>query len=479
MIVVQPTLRLADPHICSDDRDRLAVHGALLDALVRRDAAGRLAPALAAGWTVGSDARTWTFRLRPDVAFHDGTPLTARAVVASLRRACDPAVGGELGTEGVWASYLGDAELVATDDHTVRIVCGRPMADLLELLVDIPVLAESALSGGSAPSAAVGTGPYRLVARDEASVTLEGFARATVRHPTRDRLVFRAEPDAGRRLDAVRRGAADVATALAAASARHATADGLAVVSQLRHLCVAFLFDAREGAGANRMLRRAVNHAADVSRMIARCLDGAGQRLNGPLTPRHLGCDPRIAPYAHEPDRARALLDRAGAPERLVVDVPTRLPDEAPRLGELLAEDLAAVGLEVVLRRFEDRPAYAEMVKAKRIDDLCCFDSSPLSTYRVLREKLDATVAGPWWQGYASEEVSDLLALASRTVDDVARRAVYHRAYRRLHDDAPWLFLYRPTAFWVLGRGAEGVGVTAQGLVHADRGTARLHRALG
>jgi peptide/nickel transport system substrate-binding protein len=84
------------------------------------------------------------------------------------------------------------------------------------------------------------------------------------------------------------------------------------------------------------------------------------------------------------------------------------------------------------------------MVRAKQIGDGCCFDSSPLSTYRVLREKLHSRVEGPWWQGYANSEVDTLIDMAATTVDDADRQAIYRRAYRLIRDDAPWIFLYSP-----------------------------------
>ena len=82
------------------------------------------------------------------------------------------------------------------------------------------------------------------------------------------------------------------------------------------------------------------------------------------------------------------MLESAEFTRKLIIDLPTSLPDEAPLLGQMIAEDFAAVGLDVELRHYEDRTAYAHRVKDKRIHDLCCFDSSPLSTYRVLREKI-------------------------------------------------------------------------------------------
>ena len=450
MHILQKTARLADPHMCSDAGDRLSILAAIFDALVRRDAAGRFVPALANRWAVADDARTWTFELRRDAVFHDGERLRAADVVGSLKRACDPSVGGELGTEGVWASYIGDAEIEPLDESTVRLVTARPMADLLEILIDIPVMSSAALA--QMPGVFVGSGPYRLTESSDGRVSVAAFGGAVVRKPAVAAVTWRAEPEESARVEALIRGEADIASTLTRAGADRAAAGGARVESCESTLCVAFLFNAHGERGGDRSLRRGVNYAVDVERMIEAALGGAGTPLNGPLTPLHFGCDPALPAYAHDPERACARVAESSAGARLVVDLPTSLPDEAPLLGEMLAEDLAAVGIEVELRRFTDRGAYAEMVKAKGIDDLCCFDSSPPSTYRVLREKLDSGVAGPWWQGYDNPQVNTLLDTASRTVDDRQRRAVYQRAYRHIQADAPWLFLYRPTVFRGVGK---------------------------
>ena len=167
----------------------------------------------------------------------------------------------------------------------------------------------------------------------------------------------------------------------------------------------------------------------------------------------HFGHDPDLAPYPYDPERARALLREAGYPDglELVVDVPTSLPDEASLLARIMAEQYARISITFSIRLFEDRLAYAEMVRAKHIDDACCFDSSPQSTFRVLREKLHGSVQGPWWQGYSAPEVDRLIDLAARTKDPSQRRRIYQQAFRAIHDDAPWIFLYNPTVCYGFG----------------------------
>jgi peptide/nickel transport system substrate-binding protein len=147
------------------------------------------------------------------------------------------------------------------------------------------------------------------------------------------------------------------------------------------------------------------------------------------------------------------------------MDVPMSMPDEALQLASIMGEMYGAIGLEVEVRHYRDRPAYAEMVREKRIGDMCCFDSSPRSTFRVLREKLHSGFKGPWWEGYSNLEVDRLAWEAQRTFDDEARRRVYQRVFRVVRDDAPWVFLYRPNYHWAVGQMARGWKPEPDGLV--------------
>jgi peptide/nickel transport system substrate-binding protein len=148
-----------------------------------------------------------------------------------------------------------------------------------------------------------------------------------------------------------------------------------------------------------------------------------------------------------------------------VFDIPSTMPDEAPRLAALMARQLGEAGISVEVVEHADRAGYSEMVREKRIHDACCFDSSPRSTFRVLREKLQSTARGPWWEGYESETVNGLIGRAQAAFDDGERQTIYRRIYSLVRDDAPWIFLYRPTSFWGVGPGLKDWKPRADGLL--------------
>jgi len=466
LTVLQSQVRLGDPHVSSDDRNSLSIIFAMYEALVCRDGRGGYLPALAESWTLEDDACTWTFNLRDPVAFHNGDTLEARDVVANLERVCDPDIGGELGSQGVYRSYLEGADIKAVDERTVRIVTVRPLADLLDLLVKFPIVPRRAFAG--LPGTPVGSGPYRFVKAKRDLVVMEAFAGYWGGQPPVGEVYWRAEPDAARRVEALLADEADLIADVTPEGVRKIKATERATVfTSDSSVCTIFMCNLQSGVCTDRRVRQALNYALDVPELVETVMEGAARPLNGPLTALHFGCDPATPPYPHDPEKAKALLAEAGYGDglQLVLDVPMTLPDEAPRLARLMAEQYAKVGITTEIKEFTDRPGYADMVRAKQIDDACCFDSSPLSTLRVLREKFHSGAHGPWWQGYTNPEVDALTNQAEATANSVQRQALYHRAYRMIRDDAPWIFLYSPTYSWGVGPHVRGWSAANDGLI--------------
>jgi peptide/nickel transport system substrate-binding protein len=335
------------------------------------------------------------------------------------------------------------------DDSTVSIVTAEPMADLLDLLVAMPISPSNALA--ELPSRYVGSGPYKVTEMSDTEVVLAAHDDYWGEAPQYEEIRWVAEPDAERRVEAVLTGEADIASGIGVQGRRRIAEDGGAVVHEWDSgLAIIFMANAQAGALSDRRVRQALNYALDQDEIIAEIKEGGAKPLNGYLTPHHFGYDPETPVYPYDPDRARSLLADAGYEGglRLVFDIPSVMPDEAPRLARMMAEQYSRVGIEVDIVEHEDRAAYSEMVREKRINDAAAFDSSPRSTFRVLREKIHSGLQGPWWEGYVNEEVDSLIGEAQATFSDPERQAIYRRIYRIIRDDAPWIFLYRPTRYW-------------------------------
>lgn len=464
LTIVQTSARVIDPHAWTDARDLLNIRSAVFEPLVRPDWAGGHTAALAQKW-ITEDARSWTFMLRRDVRFHDGRPMRADDVVAALDRARNPSRTGALGTGALYRTYLADAAITRLSEHRVSLVTSNPMADLLDVLAEIPIVTDT---GGSSAAGICGTGPYKVVEIGTGLVVMDAVRDYWAGTPYFSRLVWCADDSEKARTEAVLAGRADVATELSGRATREfePRLRSTAIVSPTS-VCVILMCNATSGVCVDRRVRQALNYALDVPAIIEFVRQGAATPLNGALTRLHLGYDPATPEYEYDPTRARALLEAAGHEHGLevVLDIPTTIPNEAPVLAAMLAEQYHEVGIAVRTRTFTDRPAYAEMVKAKRMDDLACFDSTPVSSYRIMREKFHAGIAGPWWQGYRNAEVDYAIDEASATPDLARRRSLYRHAFRLVRDDAPWVFLYSPHAVTGVGPRAQELTVEPQGIL--------------
>ena len=445
LIITQPRVLLDDPHACTDSGDVLNIFGALFDTLVRRGPSG-WEPSLATSWTMSDDARTTTFRLREGVRFHDGESCDAGAVKFCIERMARPDMGATLGAPGVYAQYLAGCEVETPDRSTVRLTTVAPIADILDILGYGHIVSPKALAaaGDNLVMRAIGTGPYILESY-EAGQKLS--ARANRDHfdgpPAHASITWISGATAGDRTEALASGRAHVANRLGP------DADGLppehfTVCDYLSPVALILMFNCAAGPATDPRVRLALNLAIDRQALVRDVLGGAGQPLSGYISPAHHGFDPNAPAFAHDPLKARRLLVEAGFGQGLALDIycPTRLPDEAPQLVSALERQLAPLGVGFTRHVEEDRTRYANQVRLKNIHDICVFDSSPMSAFRVLSEKIDARVRGSWWEGYHNAEVEQRLDVARRTVDHDRRMKVYRQIYRLLQQDPPWLYVY-------------------------------------
>lgn len=450
-IIAQAQATLVDPHACTDSPDVMTVLGAVFDTLVRKGPDGHWLPSLATSWQVSADACMFDFRLRTGIAFHNGDAMDGAAVRYTLDRMARPDMGATLGAPGVYAQYLAGATVEVRDAHGIRVTFAEPFAEFFDILAHGHIVAPRAVEAAGEDLAArmVGTGPYRLT-KWEADRFIE--AEALPDHfdgrPTKRSLRWQKVADAGTRASMLSQGAVHAAMHLNKREVQaFAGRADLTFAETLDPTAIVFLFNAARGPMRDPRLRRALNLAIDRSALVTRVLADQGQPLHGFISPVHFGATPidqAAANMPYDPVRARALLVEAGFGAGLTirVDRPEKLPDEAAALTAEVARQLAAIGVTADVHVDADRIRYANRVRLKQIGDLCLFDSSPMSTFRVLYEKIDARSQGSWWQGFSNPEVESLIDQARRTVNDEARGDLYRKCYRHLQTDPPWLYLY-------------------------------------
>ena len=189
------------------------VAAALFDTLTGRDAEGKATPRLALSWTHSDDYKTWTFKLRPGVEFHDGSPFNAQAVKWNFDRQKDPANKCRC---AFYIAYINRVEVL--DDLTVVYRLKDPSMMLPEMMA--PPTPNNVFHSPAAVAAKgddynrnpVGTGPFMLkswTAGDR--IVLERNPNYwNAGHPRLERLVFKPLPDGQSRFASLQSGEADI-----------------------------------------------------------------------------------------------------------------------------------------------------------------------------------------------------------------------------------------------------------------------------
>lgn len=461
LTILQPRAVLDDPHACSDASDVLTVFSGVFETLVKLGPQGWV-PSVATAWTQSDDARSITLTIRDGIRFHDGETCDAAAVLANIARMARPDMGATLGAGGVYAQYLAGMRGTVIDRTTLRIETAAPLADIFDILGYGHLASPRALATDATETRLVGTGPYKLASFVEGNHVKATAHDARAAHRE---IVWRAQPDADARFDALVSGRGDVANNLSAHAGRRLGRDRL--VRTVMPTVIILMFNATMGPGRDPRVRQALNLAVDREALVRDVLDGLGAPLSGFISPRHDAFDHNAPAYPCDRDVARQLLREAGYGAGLQMNLflPTRLPDETPRLVAALEQQLAEVGVTFVHHVEPDRVRYANSVRTKDIQDICVFDSSPMSAFRVLAEKIDSRVRGSWWEGYANPAVEALINRGRRTVDVTQRMAVWREIFRALQADPPWLYLYNPLRLTGIGEGMNLAALRRDGIL--------------
>lgn len=295
---------------------RAKVGVSMFDSLVGRDADNRIVPQLAESWKALDD-RTWQFRLRRGVVFHDGEPFNAEAVRFTFERVLDP---GQKSPNR--ANVAEVARVVVVDDYTVNLVLRQPYARLVNRLIDFPIVPPRYTSETGSQGLAlrpVGTGPFRFaeLVKDD-HLIVEAFDRHWRGAPKVRRLVFKPIPEPFTRAAALRNHEVDLIDTVPPNLATELEHVGGIRVQRVPSSWIIYLgLNAFRKPLSDVRVRQALNYATDVNALVKSVLDGNGRRLDGPFTPHMFGFDPAVKGYAAAPTRARRLPADAGYPDGL------------------------------------------------------------------------------------------------------------------------------------------------------------------
>ncbi|WMS43515.1 ABC transporter substrate-binding protein [Acuticoccus sp. MNP-M23] len=295
-----------DPQLRDDGGER-QVNDNIYETLMARSATGELMPGLAEAAPTQIDETTWEFELRDGVTFHNGEPFNADSVVTSVERIIDPANNSE---QMGYLNTISGAEKV--DDDTVRITTTGPDPILPSRMYWMKMIPAEYGKTGNIGEEPVGTGPYKFVSWDRGNdIVLEANADYWDGEPAVDKVTYRFVGESGTRLSGLMAGEFDVITNLLPEFV--STVPNAAAVDGLE-TSVLILGTDNEGPMSDPKVREALNLAIDRDAMVEGLFQGYATVAGGHhINPRAFGFNADLEPYAYDPEKARELIEEAGA----------------------------------------------------------------------------------------------------------------------------------------------------------------------
>ncbi len=418
----------------------------LFDTLARRSADGSaLVPQLATSWK-RVEPTVWEFKLRRGVTFSNGDPFTSADVKFTVEKILDPAYKSQ---QVPRVDTI--ARVETPDPYTVRFVTKRPtpLAPAITrpvFIVDAKVRREH--DDAYAADHPVGTGAYVLTSwhRDDA-LEMDANPKYWGGAPAVKHVVWRPIPEAGTRVSALRTGATDLITNVPFQDATILAGGANTRMASAKSVRVLYIMfnTLQPGPQQNVLVRQALNYALDVPAIVKAVLGGRAYELGEPVPPNFFGYDPKIAPYAHDEAKAKALLAKAGYPDgkglALTLYAPQGRYNGDKEVALAVAGQLQAAGVRVDVRP-EEWVSYYRQALGRSLSPMFMLGWGNI-TYDADNTLGSTLTSDATTSTYANPALDRLVDQARYELDAGKRKALYAKAMRIVHDDAPWLFLFQ------------------------------------
>lgn len=310
----------------------------------------KIAPALATAWKVSDDGKVWTFTLRKNVTFHDGSPFNADAVVANIERHIDPK--GGLAASSRMRNVI--ASVKKLDDNNVEITLKKVYPSFLNLLTggSAKMVSPAAAKAGTIGRKADGTGPYMLQEYKTGEYVLE---KKNPKYwgenhgPDEIKWTWSSEPSVMNM--ALLSGQVDVINPVPPQFGRQLKSNPQVKLEQGQGASVFWVALNVEQKPLNDVrVRQALNLATDKEALLKAVMFGFASAANSPLAPVNEGYDKTLNEYPWDLDKAKALLKEAGYPQGFEMNIAVQGPDA--RTAQILQAMWAKLASSLISSRW-------------------------------------------------------------------------------------------------------------------------------
>lgn len=398
-------------------------------------------PRIAESYEVSDDGLDYTFHLRDDVTFHDGTPVTADDVVFSIElyKASE--------YQGSQISMLSSVE--ATDEHTVVCHLDAPYSPFLQGICS-PMIASKAYYESSEDDFVnnpIGTGPYKFISRAKGSnIKLEANEDYYRGAPEIKEVTFEVIPDSSTKAIALQTGEVNFAE-IDSATKPQLEANPAITIAEVPTSAFSYIAMNTEKEPFNDVkVRQAINYAIDRDNLVAVCYDGEAEVNSNICAKERFGYSDDQFQYTYDPEKAKELLAEAG------IETPYDLgeilvAEKYSNLATVIQNDLKAVGLDVTISVKEFNSYISDLQNGSY--GITALNMTLEGDTQTLEMAFTSDYIGIANNARYSDEEMDKLFEQARTETDNDKRAeIFNEIFTKAQDEAIYAVMCNPMTLY-------------------------------
>ena len=471
-IAVAADVTSIDPHFFNlFPNNNIAEH--IFDKLVQMDPDSRMIPGLATSWKTIDD-KTWEFKLRKGVKFHDGSELTAEDVVFSIERV--PTVPNSPGPFSAYTKAIQKIEVV--DPYTLRFKYAAPYPLAPNDLSTIYIVSKKIATGATTEDfnsgkAAVGSGRYKFVRYVNGDrIELARNDSYWGEKPAYEKVQFKIIKNEPARMAALLSGDVDAIEQPPTADlARLKTDPKFTLTSKISHRVIYFNFDHLERSSPfitgkdgkplakNPLLdvrvRRAISKAINRPAIAERVMEGQAIPSGQLVSDKLFGFNPALKPEVYDPEGAKKLLAEAGYPDgfNLTIHGPAGRYVNDEKIVQAVAQMLSRVGIGAKVETAPMGPYSGRAAKQEYSFHMVGWGASTGEASSPLRSLLatynrDKGLGAVNWGRYSNPKVDYLIEQALQQVDDENRKVMLQRATALAMEDLGIMPIHFQFTMW-------------------------------
>lgn len=419
----------------------------VFEGLTRINRNGEVKPALAESWSVSDDGKTYTFKLRTGVKYHDGSDFNADDVKFALDRA-----RGKDSTNAQKGLFKAIESVEAVDPATVKITLSAPTGNFLFNMGwgDAVIVAPESADGNKANP--VGTGPYKFSKWNKGSsielVKNDGYWGDPI---AINKAIFRIIPDAAAAVTSMLAGDVDAFPNFPSPeSIPQFQADSrFTVILGSTEGETVLSTNNKKPPFDNIKVRQAIAHAIDRKAIIDGAMFGMGTPIGSHFAPHHPAYVDLVNAYPYDVAKAKALLAEAGFPDGFKATIKLPPPTYARRGGEIIAASLREIGIDLEIIPVEWAQWIDQVFKKKEYDLSIVSHTEP--------QDIGIYANSEYYFQYDNAEFQATIKKLNETVDTDARYALMGDAQKQLSKDAVNGFLFQLAKTGVWSADLEGL----------------------